>query len=128
MRDTQPGAAIASNLTPKGDQEMGPLVDKGMDKTTESYMSFTNIVSRKLKRSAIFIVMLTVGAAFFGKLVPGGFIPEEDMGYFFVNYQLPDAASLQRSDVIAEKVESILLKDERITNIASFIGRGSMLR
>ncbi len=32
VRDTQPGAALASNLVPKGDQEMGPLGDKGVDK------------------------------------------------------------------------------------------------
>ncbi len=31
VRDTQAGAALASNLVPKGDQEMGPLADKGID-------------------------------------------------------------------------------------------------
>jgi HAE1 family hydrophobic/amphiphilic exporter-1 len=33
---------------------------------------------------------------FVGKRIPGGFMPEEDMGYLYVNIQLPDAASLQR--------------------------------
>lgn len=33
VRDTQSGAAVASNLIPKGDQEMGTLVDKGVDQT-----------------------------------------------------------------------------------------------
>ncbi len=80
-----------------------------MGRSTDSYMSFTNVVTRKLKRSAIFIIVITAAAGLFGKLVPGGFIPEEDMGYFFVNYQLPDAASLQRSDVVAKKIEEIML-------------------
>ena len=57
----------------------------------------------------MFIVIMTVAAAFFGKLVPGGFIPEEDMGYFYVNIQLPNAASLQRTSVISEQIENILL-------------------
>ncbi len=120
--------ALCSILLKEPKPYKGPLgwffkkFNKGMDKTTESYMSFTNIVGRKLKRSAIFIVMLTVGAAFFGKLVPGGFIPEEDMGYFFINYQLPDAASLQRSDVIAQQVESILLEYDEVEYITNATG------
>ncbi len=99
------------------------LFNKWMGKTTESYMSLTNIVTRKLKRSAVFILVLTIGAGVFGKLVPGGFIPEEDMGYLFVNMQLPDAASLQRSDAIAKKIEHIILDHPEVkyvTNVTGF--------
>ena len=67
--------------------------NKGMDRTTESYMSFTNIMGRKLKRGVVFILLMTVGSGVVGYFVPGGFIPAEDMGYFYVNLQLPDAAS-----------------------------------
>lgn len=120
--------ALCSLLLKEPKPYKGPLgwffkkFNKGMDKTTESYMSFTNVVSRKLKRSVVFIVVLTAGAALFGKLVPGGFIPEEDMGYFYVNYQLPDAASLQRSDEIADKVESILLKYAEVKYVTNATG------
>jgi HAE1 family hydrophobic/amphiphilic exporter-1 len=54
---------------------------------------------------------------FLGKLVPGGFMPSEDMGYLMVNIQLPDAASMQRTDVITKKVEKISLKFTRRLNI-----------
>lgn len=120
--------ALCSLLLTKPKPYKGPLgwffkkFNKGMDKTTDSYMSFTNVIARKLKRSAIFIVILTVGAAFFGKLVPGGFIPEEDMGYFFVNYQLPDAASLQRSDAVAKKIEEIMLRHPEIEYVTNATG------
>ena len=96
--------------------------NQGMDKTTDSYMSFTNIVTRKLKRSAIFIVIMSVAAGFFGSLVPGGFIPEEDMGYFMVNMQLPNAASIQRSDAIAKDVEKILMDIEEIEYVTTATG------
>ena len=102
-----------------------------MDRSTESYMSFTNIVTRKLKRGVIFIILMTVGAGVFGKLVPGGFIPEEDMGYFYVNLQLPNAASLQRSDVICKQVEEILLnypEVQYLTNVSGYsMLSGSMI-
>ena len=106
--------ALCSLLLKEPKPYKGPLgwffgkFNKGMDKTTDSYMSFTSIVGRKIKRSVIFIVLMTVGAGIFGSLVPGGFMPEEDMGYFYVNVQLPNAASLQRSDVVTKQIESIL--------------------
>ncbi|HSQ83597.1 MAG TPA: efflux RND transporter permease subunit, partial [Desulfobacterales bacterium] len=57
-----------------------------------------------------------------GKHVPGGFMPEEDMGYLMVNIQLPDAASLQRSDAVAKKVEKILKKYEEVEHITTATG------
>lgn len=96
--------------------------NKYMGKTTDAYMSFTNVVIRKMKRSLIFILILSVGAAVFIKLVPQGFIPEEDMGYFFVNVQLPDAASLQRSDEITKQVEEILLSIPEIEYVTTATG------
>ncbi len=120
--------ALCSLLLKEPKTYKGPLgwffkkFNKGMDKTTESYLSFTNIISRKLKRSVIFIIVLTIGAALFGKLVPSGFIPEEDMGYFFINYQLPNAASLQRSDVVAKKIERIILRHPEVQYITNATG------
>ena len=94
-----------------------------LGKSTDSYMSFTNVVTRKIMRSVVFLGILTLAAVVFGKLVPGGFIPEEDMGYLYVNIQLPNASSLQRSDVIAEDVENIIMEFpqvEYVTNATGF--------
>jgi len=120
--------ALCSILLKEPKTYKGPLgwffgkFNNGMDKVTDSYMSFTNVVTRKLKRSAVFILIMTVGAGIFGKLVPGGFIPEEDMGYFFVNVQLPNAASIQRSDVVAKEIESILMTYPEVKYVTSATG------
>jgi HAE1 family hydrophobic/amphiphilic exporter-1 len=96
--------------------------NQGMDKSTDAYMSFTNVVSRKLKRGVIFILVMTLGAGLFGSLVPGGFIPEEDMGFFYVNIQLPNAASIQRTDVIAKQAEEIILNNPDIEYLTTLGG------
>ncbi|MCD4725276.1 MAG: efflux RND transporter permease subunit [Bacteroidales bacterium] len=96
--------------------------NKVMGNTTNSYMSFTHVVTRKLKRSVIFIIIITIGAGVFMKLVPGGFIPEEDMGYLFVNMQLPDASSLQRSDEVAKKIEDLLMKHPEVKYVTTATG------
>ena len=129
--------ALCSLLLKKPETYGGPLgwffglFNKGMDRSTESYMSFTHVIARKLKRGAVFIVLMTIGAAVFGKLVPGGFIPEEDMGYFFVNIQLPDASSIQRSDAIAKQIEEIVMAYPEVEYVTTATGysmlAGSMI-
>ncbi len=120
--------ALCSILLKEPKPYKGPLgwffgkFNKGMDKSTDSYMSFTNIVARKMKRGVVFIVILTIAAGIFGSLVPGGFIPEEDMGYFFVNVQLPNAASLQRSDEVTKKIENILMNMDEIEYVTTATG------
>src|ERR671922_1164535 len=56
------------------------------------------------------IVVVEVGAGLFGSRLPSGFLPEEDQGYVFLALQLPDAASLERTDQTARKIEDILSK------------------
>ena len=73
-------------------------------------------------RGMIFIGILVVGILILGGLVPGGFMPEEDMGYLMVNIQLPDAASLQRSDVVAKKVEKIIENYKEVEFITTATG------
>jgi len=120
--------ALSSILLKKPQTYKGPLgwffgkFNTWMEKTTGSYMKLTHSATTKLKRGIIFIVIITVGVVIVGKLVPGGFIPEEDMGYFFVNIQLPDAASLQRTDAVAKTIETVLLNHPEIDFVTTAAG------
>ena len=53
---------------------------------------------------------------------PGGFVPEEDQGFIMVNAQLPDAASLERTDAVMRKAEAILEKNEAIEGFNTISG------
>ena len=120
--------ALCSVLLKKPSPIKGPLgkffnaFNKGFDRTTDSYMGFTNVVARKMKRGVVFIVVILIATAFIGGQVPGGFIPEEDQGYFYVNIQLPASASLQRSDEIAKQVEAILSNVDEIDMVTTATG------
>ena len=65
---------------------------------------------------------MTVGAGVFGYLVPGGFIPAEDMGYIMVNMQLPDAASLQRTNEVSKKAEDIMMEYPEVEYVTAAPG------
>ncbi|MDE5454299.1 multidrug efflux RND transporter permease subunit [Bradyrhizobium sp. CSA112] len=70
------------------------------------------------------VLFLGVGAGvFFGLTrLPGGFLPEEDQGYFFVNVQLPDAASLNRTESVLGQVRDLLNGSESVKNIITVAG------
>jgi len=96
--------------------------NKVFDKSTDAYMTLASTVARKIPRGLTFILVVTVGLVALGRILPGGFMPEEDMGYFFVNIQLPDAASLQRSDAVTKKVEGIIGQYEEVEFITAAAG------
>ena len=62
-------------------------------------------------------------AGLVGSRLPGGFVPEEDQGYVYVNVQLPLAASLDRTAAVSDKLDEIFKTTPGIkyyTGIAGF--------
>ena len=100
--------------------------NKAFDRTTEGYMSFTNVIARKTTRGLIFIGIVTVAIFVVSSGVPGGFLPEEDQGYLLVNAQMPEASSLQRSDEVAKQIEHVLKKYPEIAYYTTVTGFSMM--
>ena len=89
---------------------------------TEAYLSFSSILVRKMARSLLFIVILSGLTVVLVGRIPGGFVPEEDQGYILVNAMLPDASSLERSDEVMKKVESVLAGNDAIEAYITITG------
>lgn len=83
-------------------------------------------VSRTLIRKGVVSVLLLVGfaalAGWFGKRLPSAFLPEEDQGYIYAGMQLPFAASLQRTEAAAQKVEEVLKNTPGVKSYVSVLG------
>ncbi len=112
--------ALCSLLLRKSKPYGGPLgkffawFERVYERSSGSYMTLTNVLTRRIKRGVAFIGIAVVAMVVLGGMVPTGFMPDEDQGYLYVNLQLPDAASLQRSDAVMEKVEEILKNHEEV--------------
>jgi hydrophobe/amphiphile efflux-1 (HAE1) family protein len=79
-----------------------------------------------VRRAALAVVVLLVlaGAAYgLVRVVPTGFAPTEDQGYLLVNVQLPDAASLERTDAVVRQIEQILLETKGVETVVAIGGR-----
>ena len=63
--------------------------------------------------SALFVAGARRHLLLISQRIPSTFLPVEDQGYFFVVIQLPDGASLERTDAVAKQVRDILQSDAR---------------
>ena len=91
-------------------------------RATDGYVNFSATLIRKAGLSFLFLGAVVVCTGLLGKSLPTSFLPDEDQGYLFVAMVLPDAASLQRSDAAARKVEDILLKTPGVEGVTSVVG------
>jgi len=78
------------------------------DWVIDRYGKIVGGLTRKATFSMLMLVIVGGGIWGLGKFVPGGFIPDEDKGYLFVAIELPEGASLQRSDAVLRQVEAIV--------------------
>jgi HAE1 family hydrophobic/amphiphilic exporter-1 len=91
-------------------------------RTTDAYVSFTGILVGKMLRSMAFVGVLVYVTVVLVRNVPTGFLPEEDQGYLLVNVLLPDAASLERTDAVMRKAETVLAHNHDVAGFNTITG------
>src|SRR5271167_1783745 len=96
--------------------------NRTFERATEDYVAVSGALIRKSAIAIVLLLVFAAGAAFFGARVPSSFLPDEDQGYLFINLQLPNAASLQRTDHAARDVEKILADTPGVKYTTSVIG------
>jgi hydrophobe/amphiphile efflux-1 (HAE1) family protein len=97
-------------------------IGRGIDHVRDGY---SLIVHRLLRFSAVSLVLVAFfGLGIFGvvRLTPTGFLPEEDQGVFFVNVQLPDGASVNRTTEVVKQVENLIKTMPQVQDTISIVG------
>jgi HAE1 family hydrophobic/amphiphilic exporter-1 len=89
---------------------------------TEGYVRLSGVLIRKSVVAAIILVGCGAASYFISDKLPTSFVPDEDQGYFYLNIQLPNAASLQRTEQVAAQVEAILAKTPGVRYSTSILG------
>jgi HAE1 family hydrophobic/amphiphilic exporter-1 len=82
----------------------------------------TGFFTHKLVRAGALLAILIVALVMLFRAVPAGFVPEEDQGYLMAAMQLPDAASLQRTDVVMSEIEEVLAEFDAIESYTTISG------
>jgi HAE1 family hydrophobic/amphiphilic exporter-1 len=122
--------ALCAMLLKEPKPMRGPLgvffraFNKVFDITTNGYVHVSRLLIRRGILTVGIVGVVVLGAIFFGKAIPAGFIPDEDQGILGVNVQLPPGASLARTSEVLKKVEEILAKTEGIDSYQTVGGYG----
>lgn len=120
--------ALSALLLKKPTPARGPVgvffrwFNRMFDNLTQGYGRVVGGLARKAARSMLLLVVVVAGIWIIGKFVPGGFIPDEDKGYLFVAVELPEGASLQRTDEVLKQVEAIVVNTPGVRSAISLAG------
>ncbi|WP_031498949.1 efflux RND transporter permease subunit [Bryobacter aggregatus] len=89
---------------------------------TNGYINMSGAMIRKSVLSLLFLGLVTVTGVGLGSRIPSSFLPNEDQGYLLVAMRLPDAASLERTDEAARKIEQRVMKIPGVASVFSVVG------
>ena len=120
--------ALCSLILKPKKQSKGPLgkffawFNRVFNSMTKGYVNLSALLVRRVFVSVLILVGFIVLSGLLGKRLPSGFLPNEDQGYFFLNVQLPDASSLQRTDAVCQKVEKLLSETKGVKYVTTVAG------
>ena len=92
------------------------------ESATNRYVKVCGALIRKSVFALAMLAAFGAAAAFFSNKVPSSFLPDEDQGYLYINLQLPSAASTERTERVARKIESILANTPGVESTTSVVG------
>jgi hydrophobic/amphiphilic exporter-1 (mainly G- bacteria), HAE1 family len=120
--------ALASLLLRPKKQTRGPLgkffgwFNTYWDRSTDSFVRWSGDLIRKAGVVMVLLVVAGGAAWFFSKHLPTSFLPDEDQGYMYINMQLPNSASMERTSAAAKQVEQVLANTPGVQYTTSVIG------
>jgi len=96
--------------------------ERGIKKMTGSYTTGVNFLLKRAARVGIVVGLLFLATGWLTTSVPTGFVPGEDQGYVFLDIQLPDAASSNRTQALIDKITPMIKADPAVSDIITVSG------
>jgi len=91
-------------------------------RATEGYVRVSGGLIRKGALALAILAIFGIAGLVFAHFLPSSFLPDEDLGYVFINMQLPNAASQERTAAASRDVEKILSETPGVQYYSSVIG------
>ena len=94
----------------------------GYDQFEGKFQKLINKISNKrviIYGSLIVFCMLT---GLFGKIIPSGFIPNEDQGTIYANITTPSGATLERTEKVVDEIQKVANSMEMVSSVSTLAG------
>jgi hydrophobe/amphiphile efflux-1 (HAE1) family protein len=120
--------ALSGLLLRRKTESHGPLqrffnwFNRLFERATGGYVHWSGVLLRKGALVLLLLLICGVAGMFFSSRLPSSFLPDEDQGYLYINMQLPNAASLERTSAAARQVEQVLANTRGVQYTTSVVG------
>ncbi|MDR9829009.1 multidrug efflux RND transporter permease subunit [Vibrio sp. FNV 38] len=91
--------------------------NRGLERVTHRYGQVAGFLVKKTALLATFFVLALAGVTYLANTTSTAFVPQEDKGILLVNVQLPDSASLSRTEEVSEKLMDIVSAEPGIDGV-----------
>jgi HAE1 family hydrophobic/amphiphilic exporter-1 len=92
------------------------------ERATDGYVRWSAVLVKKTIVVVVMLAVFCVAGFFFASRIPSSFLPDEDQGYAYVNVQLPNGASMERTTAVTADVEKILMNTPGVQHVTTFVG------
>ncbi|GLQ73940.1 efflux RND transporter permease subunit [Vibrio penaeicida] len=91
--------------------------NRGLDKITQQYGNAAGFLVKKAILALVFFGVAVGAVSYLAKTTSTAFVPQEDKGIMLVNVQLPDSASLSRTEAATEKLMDLINQEPSIEGV-----------
>ncbi len=92
------------------------------DRTTSAYSERVKFLLSKAKYCCIFLLIVLVGTVYLYKMVPTTFVPDEDQGVFLMVVNLPEGASMNRTQIVTDRLTNEISGLSGVDQVISVVG------
>ncbi|PML15488.1 efflux RND transporter permease subunit [Vibrio breoganii] len=100
--------------------------NNGLDKVTAGYGRLAGFLVKKAVLLFVFFIAAVAAVTYFGKNTSTAFVPQEDKGILLVNVQLPDSASLSRTEAVTDELVALIEQEPGVEGITAATGYAFM--
>ncbi len=117
-------ALCATLLKPLKPAQSGPLFwfNRIVNRTRDRYASVVGLLGRKVSVIFLLMIMLFAGVGGFLHISQTSFIPSEDQGVIFMNIQLPEGATRNRTQEFVDKIYPLVKEEPGVDNVMNVVG------
>jgi len=114
----------ATVLLPPKPHRRGPFAwfNRLLELSRRGYVAGSALLIRRLLFALLLLMAIIGSTGFLFSHSPNSFLPEEDQGYFFMNIQLPEAASLFRTNTVMQSVTDDIKGIDGVENVIGVSG------
>ena len=117
-------ALCATLLHPFKPAQSGPLFwfNRIINRSRDRYASVVGLLGRKVSVIFLLMLMLFAGVGGYLHISQTSFIPSEDQGVIFMNVQLPEGATRNRTQEFADKIYPLIKEEPGVENVMVVVG------